>query len=73
MHPRYPATLSLEADELAILAELIESERARLLVEIRHTHHRTFRDELRERLTTVEKMAARFAVAAAGPEDAMRG
>ncbi len=51
--------LNLESAELAILAELLESERAKLLVEIRHTHHRTFRDELRERLAVVEGLVAR--------------
>jgi hypothetical protein len=45
--------LNLNSDELAVLSELLESERAKLLVEIRHTDHRTFREELRRRLTTV--------------------
>jgi hypothetical protein len=53
--------LSLNSEELAILAELLESERAKLLVEIRHTDHRTFRDELRQRLTVVEGLAERCA------------
>ena len=51
--------LKLNSEELAVLAELLESERARLLVEIRHTHHRSFRDELRHRLTLVEELAKR--------------
>ena len=51
--------LNLNSEELAILAELLESERARLLVEIRHTHHRSFRDELRYRLALVEELVER--------------
>ena len=51
--------LNLNSEEVAILAELLESERAKLLVEIRHTHHRSFRDELRHRLTLVEELAKR--------------
>jgi hypothetical protein len=56
--PAY-APLSLSNEELRILGELLESERAKLLVEIRHTDHRAFRDELRHRLTLVEGMADR--------------
>jgi hypothetical protein len=51
--------LNLNSEELAILAELLESERARLLVEIRHTDHRSFRDELRSRLALVEELVER--------------
>ena len=48
--------LNLPGEELAILAELLEMARARLLIEIRHTDHRAFRDELRHRLTLVESL-----------------
>ncbi len=51
--------LNLDGEQLASLAELVESERAKLLVEIRHTSHRAFRDELRHRLTLVEDLAER--------------
>ena len=51
--------LSLSNEELRIVGELLESERAKLLVEIRHTDHRAFRDELRHRLMLVEGIAAR--------------
>jgi hypothetical protein len=51
--------LNLAGEELAILAEMLEAARARLLVEIRHTDHRAFRDELRHRLTLVESLAGR--------------
>jgi hypothetical protein len=61
--------LNLSSEELAILAELLESERAKLLIEIRHTHHRAFRDELRHRLTLVESLDERCRTAvAAGSE-----
>jgi len=56
--PAY-APLSLSNEELRILGALLESERAKLLVEIRHTDHRAFRDELRHRLMVVEGMAVR--------------
>ena len=51
--------LKLNADEFAIVTELLESERAKLLIEIRHTDHRAFRDELRHRLTLVEGLVER--------------
>ena len=51
--------LNLPGEELAVLAELLESGRARLLIEIRHTHHRAFRDELRHRLSLVESLIER--------------
>lgn len=51
--------LDLTSEEFAILAELLESECAKLPIEIRHTHHRSFRDELRHRLTLVERLLER--------------
>ncbi len=51
--------LTMNHEETEILTELLESERARLLVEIRHTHHRAFRDQLRARLTLIEQLEAR--------------
>jgi len=53
------APLELSGEELEILAELLESERAKLLIEIRHTDHRSFRDQLRERLAVVERLEER--------------
>lgn len=50
---------NLNSEELAILAEVLESERAKLLIEIRHTDHRAYRDELRRRLTLVEGLVER--------------
>ncbi len=52
-------SLSLDSEDLAILSELLDSERAKLLVEIRHTHHRTFREELRDRLARIESLIRR--------------
>ena len=50
-------TLSVSSEELAVLAELLETARAKLVIEIRHTDHRAFRDELRKRLKVVEALA----------------
>ena len=51
--------LHLTSEEFAIPAELLEAAHTRLLIEIRHTHHRTYRDELRRRLTLVEGLLER--------------
>jgi len=40
---------TLKEEELQILTELLESERVKLLIEIRHTDHRAYRDALRRR------------------------
>jgi len=47
----------LNSDEVTLLAELLQAERTRLLIEIRHTSHRSFRDGLRHRLSVVEGLA----------------
>jgi len=52
------SAVTLSGEDLSILSELLASERARLLVEIRHTDHRSFRDELRQRLDLVERLLA---------------
>jgi hypothetical protein len=52
--------LRMNEGEFRILTELLESERAKLLVEIRHTDHREFRDMLRHRLEVVEELAVRL-------------
>ena len=51
--------LNLNSEELAVITELLASERAKLLVGIHHAHHRTFRDELRHRLALVEALLER--------------
>ena len=48
--------LHLTSEELAILSELLETAHTSLLVEIRHTDHRSYRDELRSRLRSVEHL-----------------
>jgi hypothetical protein len=53
------APLEVSSEELEILAELLESERTKLLIEIRHTDHRSFREQLRERLAIVERLDER--------------
>ncbi|MGP8243873.1 MAG: hypothetical protein ACLQVN_05065 [Bryobacteraceae bacterium] len=52
-------SLNVSGEEFTLLAELLESERAELLIEIRHTHHRVFRDQLRHRLAVVEGLLER--------------
>ena len=53
-----PVTLS-SSEELTFLAELLNAQQARLLVGIRHTFHREYRDELRRRLDIVERLISR--------------
>ena len=52
--------LNLTDEEFEILAELLESERIKLLIGIRHTDHRAYRDKLRHRLTVVEGLVQRY-------------
>ena len=52
--------LRMNDDEFRILTELLESEREKLLVESRHTDHRDFREQLRQRLEVVETLAGRL-------------
>ena len=53
------APLEVSSEEREILTEVLESERAKLLIEIRHTDHRSYRSELRERLEIVERLEER--------------
>lgn len=55
--------LNLSGEEIVIIAELLESERDKLLVEIRHTDRRAFRDDLRRRLEAVDRLVERCAAA----------
>jgi hypothetical protein len=48
------------SEERALLAELIDAEQARVLVEVRHTDHRAYRDELRRRLDILERLKSRW-------------
>ena len=49
-------SFNLSGEDLTVFNEMLESEQARLLVEIRHTDHRSFREELRRRLAVVERL-----------------
>jgi len=51
---------ALTSREMAILVEMLQSERNRLLVQIRHTDHRVYRDALCDRLKVVEDLAQRL-------------
>jgi len=59
--PAKPTTepINLTADEKAVLSELLEAERAKLLVEIRHTDSRAYKQGLRQRLEIVEALINR--------------
>jgi len=57
-----PLYFQMAGEELTVLNELLESERSRLLVEIRHTDHRAFREELRQRLQIVEHLLEETAI-----------
>ena len=48
-------SFNLAGEDLLVLTKLLEAEQSRLLVEIRHTDHRSFREELRRRLSIVER------------------
>jgi hypothetical protein len=56
METAHELVLKLAGEDLEILDELLESEQNRLLVEIHHTDHRAYRDELRHRLEVVEHL-----------------
>lgn len=49
-------SFNLAGEDLLVLTKLLEAEQSRLLVEIRHTDHRSFREELRRRLSIVERL-----------------
>jgi hypothetical protein len=59
MSPAGHETLTLHGQEIEMLTELLEEARTKLLVEIRHTDHRVFRDELRARLERMEALLQR--------------
>jgi hypothetical protein len=51
--------LVVSREEHVLMHELLSAERDRLLVEIRHTDHRPYRDQLRRRLDTVQALLER--------------
>ncbi len=52
--------LKLSSEQMLLLAELIATERAKLLIEIRHTDKRTYREELTRRLGQLEDLATQL-------------
>jgi hypothetical protein len=55
--------VQLQNDELDIVMELLERELRGLPVEIHHTYHKEFRDQLRSRLKLVEELLQRLQAA----------
>jgi hypothetical protein len=53
-------TFQLSTEELNLLAEVLQSEKTKLTVEIRHTDKRLFRQELKHRLDQVETLLTRL-------------
>jgi len=53
------APLELSSEEMEILAELLESERIKLVIEIRHTDSRSYRAQLQERFGIIERLEER--------------
>ena len=66
-------SLPFSEEECRMLAELLEAERNRLLVGIRHSFHRSYRDELHRRLQLTEALAERFAKFASAGESGSQG
>lgn len=49
-------TFNLTAEDLNVLGQVLQTAKAGLQVEIQHTFHRLYRDELRRRLTVIEHL-----------------
>jgi len=47
---------SLNETDWGLIVELLEREQKELLVEVRHAHNRSFREQLRARLSLVERL-----------------
>jgi hypothetical protein len=62
--PEFSFPDSLTNEERELLAELLEAERHRLLLEIRHSTHRQFREELKQRYDRVDRLSSRVKQAA---------
>jgi hypothetical protein len=58
------APFSLDSQESILLAQILETELAKLAVEIRHTHNRLFRDDLKRRFEMIDAILARITPAA---------
>ena len=57
-------SLHLDSEQGILLSELLETERNKLSIEIRHTDHREYREGLRRRLDSVDRILAQLHVAA---------
>lgn len=53
-------SISLSGEDRALLTRILESRQNALLVEIRHTSHRAFRDELREQFRHIQNLLDRI-------------
>ena len=61
MNPTTHEPVTLQSDEeLTVLAEVLDAEQARLLVGIRHSFHREYRQELQRKLDIVEGLIKRI-------------
>jgi len=56
MEVTVPLYFQLAGEELTVLRELVESERGRLLIEVRHTDSREYRAKLHHRLDVLEHL-----------------
>jgi len=52
--------LNLSGEEHGLMVELLESQKAELHVELRHTDNHIFREELKRRLTIIESLLTRL-------------
>lgn len=55
-------TIHLTGAQLELLASMLAAEHAKLLVEIRHTDHRAYREELAQRLAVLEQLESQLPV-----------
>ena len=55
-----PTNIDVSVEERELLLDLLDRERKNLPIEIRHTRTASFRDYLKHRLDTVEKLFRRL-------------
>jgi hypothetical protein len=60
MQPRTAHEAAFTAEQVRLLIELLEGERRRLPVEIRHTYRGEFKEHLRRRLELAEALLERL-------------
>ena len=49
-------TFNVTGEDMDVLGQVLQTAKAELQVEIQHTFHRLYRDELRRRLTVIEHL-----------------